>query len=393
MSDLNDLFHLLQTTRYDEISNSESKVQNWIYADGEKYALTPLSAERNELPAGSLISEKQAKTIGYGYAFGFDQHSRLVCSWVRMDGELISESFIDYSKEGLAIEFRFNEQRELVCLIRGIIENKRLIQTERIHQNNNYRREQYDYDDQKRLVKIAITTGTRDNPNKVKMTETVHYDDRGEPSKIVQVWSNGNGGTIYLSPEAEKQDKEEKKNRKKKKKDSQQDFSSLSLPELEAKYSKLLEEKLFDLVTDIDFSYPLAAFAMAYDPGLAFSGPFLGVLDKNELKKMSETFTDPLDIWNPAEWDLYDDEPLIVASKKLQSLSEQLRASGSNEQVILHSIATNLRKRLSKELETTKTFVVYATDLVQANLREDMVASNPPLVLTALAKKKLWFDK
>jgi hypothetical protein len=395
-------FQKLTRSAYKKMSAEQEKAHFWAYGSGPMFSLVPWEAEREELPVGSAISAEKAKQTGY--IFGFDDQKRLVVVQRQAKGATTSERFILYAKDGgSAKEIAFNAEKKPVSLAHYLWENGLLTRYEKATKNKDIRTETYHYDESNRLQFIEQTRGTFEKPTLFEYKITIHYNQTGQTQQLDFTNNDGSTSSLHLKPNAVQTqvrfpDLDIKSNPKRQTNPSPANEppakDSTNTGKLAADFGELLENTVFDVMLDLDFENKVAAVALVYDEGTPFSGPFLGTLDEKELKSLEKKFSDPLDIWNPAEWDLYDDSPLLLESKKLQQMADQLhRSSPEKERDILRNVATQLRERLSKELETTKTFVVYATDLVQANLREDIVASNPPLVLTALAKKKLWFDK
>ena len=127
---------------------------------------------------------------------------------------------------------------------------------------------------------------------------------------------------------------------------------------------------------------PWVAVAIGYHHGLTF-GPLLGVLPHTEYEASKNTFDEPRDRFNPAEWTHWDDAvmledaELVELAAHLEGLDESADEAQPGREVHVR-VATALRKSLLEAGLLTSDGLVFATEFSQSDWEDNVRASNPP---------------
>jgi len=211
-----------------------------------------------------------------------------------------------------------------------------------------------------------------------RIDEEVHvpyefkYDEEGSLESIARIMDEETGRQeiVYKSPKGH------------------------SIPSLKRAYLASMTEELARFIASLAKEAPIQAVGIAYESYQWYSPPSVAVISKKELEGLGGGGkSDPGEIWNPVEFESYEDFEVEGAKlvETIAILNQFAPKSGDAEiKELYRTLGKKVKARLAKTAKVEKDLFVYATDLECSHLRENFEAMVPKGTLTRLRKAGLF---
>jgi hypothetical protein len=348
--------------------SAEAKVVQWQWSTSSDRELEPLYFERNRLPRGRRLPTEPS-VIKEGYvAYGLDAGGRVVversyAGIVDSGGRWFYETFYEYSTEQVEwVRYDYAPDKSPIAVHRANFAGERILSLV-MRGKHGGSSERYIYDDS-RIIEIARDAFQPSDPRPHLRTWSdrfdIHWDGLGRVEKITRSDSDGSRpSTIFQRPD-----------------------KGQTLKGLLAAIEPKLVEQVQKCAAALRLKEPAYSLVLAYDgEGNDMLPPVIGIgLERERRQWMSERAEDAKWLlWNPAEYQHYDREPLSLTDAELRTLCDKanqeisMKEKWSAGRSLLDRVTASLRSFAWKSvLPITDDFVVFVVDFELSTLHQSL---------------------